>query len=113
MYRGGRMPVGLPSTKQKSQWLAQRRMRGGSRVTPIASPWAFHIVLHSVPVRLGDGQDELLVRRQELPIQEVLERAAVDRVELRSRDEPEFRAERAGRHRLNTNHAPAWTSRTL
>src|SRR5437773_662826 len=38
MYSGVRMPAGLPSTKQKSQWLAQRRIRGGSSVTPIASP---------------------------------------------------------------------------
>src|SRR2546426_5848627 len=32
------MPCGLPSTKQKSQWLAQRRMRGASSATPIGSP---------------------------------------------------------------------------
>src|SRR3989442_478220 len=62
------------------------------------------VVLDAVAVGQRGGQHEALVRGQELPIQEVLERATVDRVQLHSRDEPEFRAERARRHRLDTNH---------
>src|SRR5207245_1720245 len=38
MYSGERKPSGFPSTKQKSQWFPQRRIRGGSSVTPIGSP---------------------------------------------------------------------------
>jgi len=87
-----------------------RRLERDAHRQPLGT---LDVVFHGVAAGHGRGQDEALVRAQELPIQEVLERATVDREQLRSRDDPECCAERARRDRLDTNHRAAWTSRTL
>jgi len=76
-------PCGLPSTKQKSQWLAQRRIRGGSSVTPIGSP-SGRSTSYSIssPEGKPGSQHKVLVRGQELPVEKVLEVPAADREQL-------------------------------
>src|SRR4029077_6830556 len=44
-----------------------------------------------------------------LPVEKVLERPAVDRQELRSREEPQLTADGVGHHCLNANHVVGTT----
>src|SRR6266849_3450132 len=66
MYSGARNPWGLPSTKQKSQWFAQRRMRGGSSVTPIGSP-SGRSMSYSISSPRGSGFEVRGERRERRP----------------------------------------------
>src|SRR5437660_2943729 len=105
MYSGARKPSGFPSTKQKSQWFPQRLIRGGSSVTPIGSPSGRSMSYSTAsPRRQARRQEEAVVRREELPVEEVLERPAIDGQQLGSRREPQLAADGVGRYRLHANH---------
>lgn len=58
-------------------------------------------------VRPPDVEEELLVSRMVLPVQEVLELVAVHAHQLRPGHEPELISNRALRHRRHTNHKRA------
>ena len=66
---------------------------------------ALDVVRDLLPRRHSGGEHEVVIRREKLPVEEVLQRPAVDGQELRSRGEPELGAKGVGRHRLDANHA--------
>ena len=68
---------------------------------------ALDVVLDFLPSRRLHVQHEVVIGGEELPIQEVLERAAVDRKQLRSSGQPYCGAQGVRRHRLHANHKPA------
>ena len=76
---------------------------------------ALDVVLHLLPRRKLRGKGEAVLSREELPVEEIVERAAAYGAELRARQETEFGTERPRRHRLDANHRtfPDRTSRTL
>src|SRR5881409_1231915 len=104
MYSGARRPFGFPSTKQKSQWFATpdpRRLERHAHREPLG---ALDVVLDRLPRRQARRQEEAVVRREELPVEEVLERPAIDGQQLGSRREPQLAADGVGCYRLHANH---------
>jgi len=56
----------------------------------MGSPQALDVVLDLLPRRQARRQEEALVRREGTPVEEVLERPAIDGQKLRSGDEPQL-----------------------
>src|SRR6266853_2210396 len=65
---------------------------------------ALDVVLDGLPRRQARLQEEAVLRREELPVEEVLERPAIDGQQLGSRRELQLAGDGVGRYRLHTNH---------
>src|SRR2546421_61831 len=62
------------------------------------------VVLDLLPRGKARRQQKALIRRKELPVEEVLQRPAVDGHQLRSGSEADLAADGVGCHRLDANH---------
>ena len=66
---------------------------------------ALDLELDLLAAGLAHVQEELLLRRQELPVEEVLQLAPVDREQLGAHGEPQLLGDRLRLHPRHANHA--------